>query len=173
MVICYLIEKFIESHTYQAYIVNKIKQNPKYMDFIKNPSYDILFNIIDINPEYVFKFLHLITAKHLKHALSKDPRIMKLFQYYPGMSDEIKKAALEVDYTNIFYMDNNSYDILKKAISINPNAIKLIRDVIPEDLLEQCIIKQPDLIYMLKNPSEKLISLAKTLGMDMNFWEID
>ena len=67
-------------------------------------------------------------------------------------------------------MDNNSYDILKKAISINPNAIKLIRDVIPEELLEQCIIKQPDLIYMLKNPSEKLISLAKTLGMDMNFW---
>lgn len=161
----FILNKLKETKLYQDYIIKNLKKDPLTIFKINDPSYKLLFKIIDLNPKYLINFINLATPNHVKHAIYKNERLVRFFTELPNISDEIKMAIIDIDYTNIIYLRNLNEKVIKHAILANPYSISFIQDKIPDNLLKLAIHINPETFKMIKNPSEDLIKYVKKLGV--------
>lgn len=174
MFIQYLSRFFKDAKMYHDYVIRNLKKDPRFIFKVNNPSSKLLYKLIDVNPGYLIRFIHLATPDHVKHALAKDAKMVRFFVEYPDLSEELKIAAIEMDYTNVIYMKNLSYEVMEAAIYTNPYAVSFIQEEeIPEKLLKLAIMLEPKTINLMDVPTEEMISLAKSLGANVSMWEID
>ena len=140
--------------------------NPKYFRHIKNPNINVTERAISENG-WNIKYVDLLQYSSAKQqelwtaALKSNPKVVLLMDIDTDDENEIIKI-IKINHNCIKYLPDISDDLKEWVVSLNPYAIKSIKN--PSDELIMSAMKKygGQLIEYIKNPSDEVIKFALT-----------
>jgi hypothetical protein len=144
------------------YCSDAIKINPKVIEYIKDPSYDLCLLAVRING-LVLEYIEYQTVDLCMEAIKNNP---EAFQYVKKQTYELCLFAVQKYGHNIKYVKQQSFKICMAAIQQNGNCIYDIVNPC-EKMIISAILKAS---HMPENPTTKMLKIQQKVFLK-NFKE--